>query len=515
MSVFQDVTAVPFVVVIPILGATAGRVAPELAMALLKAAAAVALLLGVGRLVLRPLFRTVAGQRSAELFTLTVLLVSLVAAGVTYSLGLSLALGAFLAGMLLGDTEFRHQVEATIRPFRDVLLGLFFVTIGMLLDLAALPEIWHWALAGAVLLLLLKAAIVTAIVRRSTADLATAVRTGVVLAVGGEFGFALLALALGAGAIDAQPAQVLLTSVFFTMVAAPFAMRHADAIAALITRGTSPHAGPSLPSIGTEGSKLEGHVIVTGFGRVGQNVTRFLGDEGLRYVAFELDPTIVRDAQAAGLPVYYGDGSNGDLLDAAGVSRARLLVVTQADVASAEKVLDYVRHAAPKVPVMIRTRDEQHVAQLVQRGATEVVPETLEAALMIGAHVLLLAHVPADRVMRRLRLAQGARYRLFREHFLGDAPVDVPEHDRLDTVTLEPGSPVVGQLLEDVPLGAVRVREVVRGGRSLAGVEASASLEAGDVVVLAGPPLALEQAKNRLLGLARDSDAANRPQEAS
>ncbi len=232
MSVFQDITAVPFVVIIPVLGiASAKGLAIALSWALAKAVLAFLAVFFTGRWLLRPLFHEVASRRSTELFTLTVLFVSLIAAWTTQSLGLSMAFGAFLAGMMLGETEFRHQVESTIRPFRDVLLGLFFVSIGMMFDPASLPQIWHWSLAGALFLLGIKALLVAYLVRWARMDPLSAWRTGILLAVGGEFGFALLAIALGAGIIDPELAQTCLTAVLISMVVAPFLIRYNQRLA--------------------------------------------------------------------------------------------------------------------------------------------------------------------------------------------------------------------------------------------------------------------------------------------
>ncbi len=280
MSVFQDVTAVPFVIVIPVLGAAAAVTGPQLAgalaMALVKALAAFALVYVAGRWLLRPLFHEIAARRSPELFTLSVLLVSLAAAAGTDRLGLSLAFGAFLAGMMLGETEFRHQIETTIRPFRDVLLGLFFVSIGMLVDPRVLPGIWHWALAAAMVMLVVKAVLVAALVRGSGLDRPTAARTGITLAVGGEFGFALLALAIDASVVDGAIGQIALTAVLASMIAGPLLIRYGHTLATWVGAHRLQeriHAPPpDLPRT----AALHDHVIVCGYGRIGQNVGHFL-----------------------------------------------------------------------------------------------------------------------------------------------------------------------------------------------------------------------------------------------
>lgn len=506
MSVFQDVTAAPFVVIIPVLGmAAAGSLAAALGWSLAKALAAFAAIYLVGRWLLRPLFHAIAERRSAELFTLTVLLVSLASAATTASLGLSLAFGAFLAGMMLGETEFRHQIEASIRPFRDVLLGLFFVSIGMLVDPAVLRHVWHWALASAAVLLAAKALLVAALVRAGGIEPQTAWRTGIALAVGGEFGLALLALALDARVLDAQPAQIALTAVLFSMVAGPFLIRYGHAIAALIGgRGAAPADAPQpeLP----QAAQWREHVIICGYGRIGQNVGRFLEEEGIRYVALDLDPARVREAHAAGEPVYYGDAAERDMLEAVGVAQARLVVVSHDDVAAALKVLQHVRALRPDLPVMVRTRDESRVEELRRAGATEVVPETLEAGMMIVSHALLLLDVPLSRIVRRIRDVRVDRYHLLREFFRGSDALaghaGDEEADRLHSVRLPPGAAAIGRALGELDLARDRVvvTAMTRRGKRQLAPDPATRVEAEDVLVLFGSPADLERAEVRLLG---------------
>ena len=507
MSVFQDVTAVPFVVVIPVLAAAAGSqsLAPPLAQALAMALLAFAAVFAAGRWLLRPLFHEIAARRSPELFTLTVLLVSLAAAFATDSLGLSLAFGAFLAGMMLGETEFRHQIESSIRPFRDVLLGLFFVTIGMLVDPALLPRIWHWSLAGAAVLLTSKMLLVALIVRLAGVEVVAARRTAIVLAVGGEFGFALLALAIGAGAIAEEPAQIALTAVLFSMIAGPLLIRFNHALARpLAGRGAAaPAAAPSpLPPA----AGLRGHVIVCGYGRIGQNVGHFLEEQGVPFIALDLDPVRVRDARTGGEPVYYGDAAERDMLEAIGVRDARLVVVSHDDAGAALKVLHHVRALQPDLPVMVRTRDESRVDELRRAGATEVVPETLEAGMMIVSHALLLLGVPLRQVVRRIRDVRIDRYHLLREFFRGSdefaGHADEAEADRLHSVALDDKAAAVGQTLAEVDLARERVlvTALLRAGKRALAPAAATRLNAGDVLVLFGAPEDLQRATARLLG---------------
>lgn len=505
MSVFQDVTAVPFVVVIPVLGSALGAsaLAGALGLAVAKAVAAMALVFLVGRWLLRPLFHLVTWRRSAEVFTLSVLFVCLAAAGVTHALGLSLAFGAFLAGMMLGETEFRHQVESTIRPFRDVLLGLFFVGIGMLVDPRALPEVWDRALLGALALLGVKTLLVAGIVRWSGIDARTAWRTGLLLAVGGEFGFALLAIALGNEVIDVATGQVVLTSVLFSMVLAPFLIRYNGRIAAWLARGTvvdgtGDDDGEPVPAIS---GPMRDHVIVCGYGRVGQGLAHFLEREKLPYVALDLDPARVRDAHQAGEPVFYGDATEADMLEAVGLESARLLVITGEELKSALKILEQVRVLRPGMAIMVRTRDEQHVDALRAAGATEVVPETLEAGLMIASHVLLMLHVPIGRVLRMIQEQRAAKYPLLRAYFRGDALAqDAGDRaaERLRPVVVSEDSSCVGRSLSELGLQDDEVSAIVRRGTRLVAPAPETRLQAGDTVVIFGATNILDRRERDL-----------------
>jgi CPA2 family monovalent cation:H+ antiporter-2 len=506
MSVFQDVTAVPFVIVIPALGAAAAAesIGTTMGWAVLKALLAFAIVFGVGRWVLRPAFHAVAQSRSAELFTLTVLLVSLAAGWTTAELGLSMAFGAFLAGMVLGETEFRHQVEAAIRPFRDVLLGLFFVGIGMLFDLRTLPDIWLVAVAGALVLMLVKIVLVAGLVRASGIETMTAWQTGLLLAVGGEFGFAVLAIALGAGVIADATGQVALASVLLSIVLAPLLIRHNHAIAAWLT----PSGGPrrdAAPSAATAGlaAALSGHVIICGYGRIGQSIANFLDEEEIPYVALDLDASRVREAHLAGEPVYYGDATDRAVLESVGIANARLLVIGHHDLPAALAVLDAVRGLRPGLPVMVRATDESQVDRLRAAGATEVVPETLEAALMITAHALLLLDVPLARVLRRIQQQRTGRYQLLKEFIRGDAAYldeDAPAAERVHPVVLPERSGAVGRTIGELELPGVAVTALVRKGERHLDPPAGTRLEPGDVLVLFGPDADVHRSEDALLG---------------
>lgn len=505
MSVFQDVTAVPFLVVIPVLGGIASQsIAGSLGWALTKAVLAFALVVLVGRWLLRPLFHVVAARRSAELFTLTVLFVSLAAAWTTNALGLSMAFGAFLAGMILGDTEFRHQVESTIRPFRDVLLGLFFVSVGMLFDPFSLPQVWEWALVGAAVLLVSKTLLVSQTVRWVIDDSLTAWRTGLLLAVGGEFGFALLALALQANAIAEHYAQIALTAVLMSMIAGPFLIRYNYAIARYFAGRVAHEKKQEGLRIGADvGESLRDHVIICGYGRIGQSVARFLDEEKIPYLAIDLDAERVRMARAAGEPVYYGDAAERDVLESVGANSARLMVISHDDPAAAHKALQHMRALRPDLPIMARTRDENHAEALRQAGATEVVPETLEAGMMIASQVLMLLNVPLPRVMQRIQEQRANRYRLLRELFPGGdnglSGEPAMRDDELRPIRLPAQGPAIGHRLGEFAFDGLVVTALVRGGQRQLAPPPETRLEPEDVVVLFGRPEDLDRAERLLL----------------
>jgi CPA2 family monovalent cation:H+ antiporter-2 len=392
ISVFQDVTAVPFLVVIPVLGAAIGleKLAGELGWAMAKAVLAFALVFYAARWALRPLFHLVAERRSAELFTLTVLLVVLAAAWMTGSLGLSLAFGAFLSGMMLGETEFRHQVESSIRPFRDVLLGLFFVGVGMLIDPASLPRIWPWALLGTLLLLLSKIVVVVLIVRRSGMDAIAAWRTALLLAVGGEFGFALLTIALDSSAIDPDIGQIALTSVLLSMIAGVLLIRFNHPIANRLTRPSAASAPLENPLAGLPAPQ----VLIGGYGRVGHTIAVLLTSSGVPFVAFDTDPKRVQQGRSDGHPVLYGDIADPELLTAAQAERASLAIITVDAHAAALGAISALHRHCPHLPIIARARDLETSSILINAGAIHAYPEAIEASLRLGATALRMLHIP-------------------------------------------------------------------------------------------------------------------------
>jgi monovalent cation:H+ antiporter-2, CPA2 family len=500
---FQDLAVVPLLVLIPALGSSGEDLAIAMGLAALKAAVLLTLLLVGGQRVMRWWLTLVARRKSEELFMLNLLLVTLGLAYLTEHAGLSLALGAFVAGMLVAETEYKHQVETDIRPFHDVLLGLFFITIGMKLDWRPVLDQWFLVLLLTTLPLVAKFVLVAALARGFGAAPGVALRTGLYLAQAGEFGFVLLTLGADRGLVSPEWVSPILASMVMSMLATPFLIQYSNRIVNRLSANDWLMQSVALTSIAKKAIATEKHVIICGYGRSGQNLARLLTPEGIPYMALDLDPDRVRQAAAAGQSVVYGDAARLPSLMAAGLARAAAVVVSYHDTPSAMKILDLVRAHAPKVPVIVRTIDDSDIERLRAAGATEVVPEAIEGSLMLASHALALVGVPMRRVVRIARDARDARYGLLRGYFHGadDDTAGEIEHARLQSVTLPEAARCLGQTLDAQALHAVGV-SVVSVRRASGGVVPPAPdhlLAAGDTLVLSGHPEPLALAEEKLL----------------
>jgi len=504
---FQDLAVIPLLVVIPILaGESESGILVPLLLAVVKAALVFVVIMAIGHWLLRPLFHEIARARSAELFTLTVLLVSLTAAWLTHEAGLSLALGAFLAGMMLGETEYRHQIEADIRPFQDVFLGLFFVTVGMRVDLLSLLPVLHWVILISLGLIVFKGSVILLLVKLTGRPSAIAFRSALLLAQGGEFGFVLLDLSLGHGVLPVGASQLLFAAIIISMACSPFLIRYNLRLTETFChlRGSG-GSGFGVPEIEAETRDLTRHVILCGYGRIGQNIGRLLAQEGFPYVALDLDPGVVREAHEAGEPVHFGDAVRHEILQAAGLERASAVVLTFEDHPSAMKILHRVREAAPELPVLVRTKDDSHLEELERAGAAEVMPEAVEASLMMGSQLLLLLKVPGSRIFKIMRDIRRDHYKLLRDFFHGQESLDIEHADafqeRLHTVTLPEHAHAVNHTIEELHLWdwEVSITAVRRGGIRGESPGPETRLQAGDVLVLAGTPPHLAHAEGLLL----------------
>ena len=468
---------------------------------------ALVVVLIVGRWLLRPLFREIARHRSTETFTLTVLFVSLLAAWATDRLGLSMALGGFLAGMLLAETEFKHQTEAVIKPFQDVLLGLFFVSVGMLLDLRLLLSQLPLVMLLLVVLIAVKTLIVTGIVRQFVPNSRKALRTAITVSMGGEFGFALLTVLLRGNAVDPRIVQALLTAIALSMLLGPLLVRYNGRIADRILR--RPPAQPSdlaLETVATRDIAKREHVMICGFGRVGQNLARVLERRGFEFIALDFDPFRVRDARMAGDPVVYGDATHPEVLRALGLDHASVVVISFDEPETAVRIVRAVRRLRIDVPVLVRTEDDKFLEPLQAAGATEVVPGIFETSLALVSHVLLFLRVPPAEVLETTEQIRHERYAILRTVFRRRDPRPVGEEEgsiqqQLYTIVLPPGARAVNQTIRDLALdrGPVTVTAIRRDGITGRDPDPATRLKDGDVLVLWGRPEDLQQAESRLL----------------
>ncbi len=504
---FQDIAAVPLLVMIPFLAETdTSYYAADIGLAIAQGSLVLVVVLLTGRWLLRPLFHEIAHAHSAELFTLAVLLVVLAAGWATHTGGLSLALGAFVAGMMLSETEYRHQVEADIRPFRDVLLGLFFVTVGMQLDVVLLLRELDQVAVLVVALIAVKALLAGIMARGFAGDWRTAARTGVAVAQGGEFGLALISLAGNAGVLPGTVAQPVLAALVLSMLLSPLVIKANSYLTDWIP-SAEPDFSSDLQYEPSTGARLvqHNHVVICGYGRVGQNVARLLEDEGFEYLALDLDPVRVRRARQGGDTVYYGDAAKAEILERVGLARARAVVISFSDPIYANRIVETVRQSRTDVPILVRTRDDAYLDLLQQSGATVIVPEAMESSLTLASHVLNLLSVPLPKILRTIQRVRNHRYGELRSIFPKEAARTLDEthafREQLATVALPPGAAAVGQRLANLELAEsdVSVTAIRRDGITGRQPSADTELREGDVLVLYGTPEALEHAEALLL----------------
>ncbi len=509
---FQDLAVIPFLIIIPVLGGheanaqDSATITTNIALTIGAGVLAAAVLFFGGRWILRPLFREIAQARSAELFTIAVLLVVLGAGWLTNQAGLSYELGAFLAGIALSETKFKHQIEADIRPFRDVLLGLFFITIGMMLNVRELPDTFIWVLLLLGLLIVVKTLIIFAIGRSMGEEPGVALRTGLVLAQGGEFGFAMLAIT-GSDIMTESQHQIVLAVVIFSMLLTPILVRFNGRIAKMLLPQYRHAQTLRNREMAASISELENHVVICGFGRVGQNIARLLESEGFQYTAIENDPDIVQQASQAGLPVHFGNSTHADILEAAGLSRARALVISHMDDSAAIKTTEVARSLiSDHTPILVRTRTDEHLDALYEAGANEVVSSVYEMGLSLGSHVLRALNVPVSKILRQVQEIRRERYAPLRHTFRGDLARDndlfVPLAPRtLRNVTLIEGAFAVGRTLAEVLSDnrTIVVDAINRSGIRGESPQPDTLLQEGDTLTLYGAPDELEQAEHLLI----------------
>ncbi len=496
---FQDIAAIVLLVLIAVGGDLGGaELAASLGVAAVKALVFLVAVLALGKWVLPPLFSEIGKTRSEELFVLAVLVVALGAAAAAHALGLSMALGAFMAGMMLGESHFRHQIEAEIRPFRDVLLGIFFVSIGLILDVALILGYWPRILFFTLCLLAFKALFIAFLCRLFKADKEASIRTGLVLSQGGEFGFALLALAVSNRLVPQDVASFFLAIIVLSMAATPFLIANSGLLARRLLRSPAPAAASSPPAAGSAG--LEGHVILCGYGRVGQIIARFLQLEKIPFIAVDDDPLRVQHALGVGEQVMFGNVKKSKLLDQLGLEGATLVIISFDDPRAAVEIITHIRKVRADLPVLVRTRDDSHLAELQDAGATEVIPETLEASLMLVSHVMATLGLPASKVFETIRQVRKERYSLL-HGFVQGARGAGDHSGRLQPLFLPQAAYAVGKTLAELPLEKLKIRihTIRRDGEVIVNPVLETQLQASDIVVLSGEPGTVEVAEGYLL----------------
>ena len=501
---FQDLAVIPILVLIPALGAHSGDLGSTLGLSLIKSAVLLFVLFKFGKTIINYWFGLVAGQRSRELFVMNVLMITLLLSAATKLAGLSYALGAFIAGMLISETRYRYQVESDIASFRDILLGLFFISVGMLLDFNYLVN--HIGLVLSLLLafVLFKALVVATLTRIFGFETGVGIRTGIILAQAGEFSFVILALGLEQKLIGGNDLQLVLAASLISMVIAPFIIQYNGRIARKLVKSYTRNSSQVVEELDGVAKYLKNHVIICGYGRSGQYLGRFLREENIPFIALDIDPTRVHEAATAGQHVMYGDAGRRIVLEAAGAARAKALIVSYSDMRASMKVLHVAQEAYPNLPVIVRTYDETHMDEFRDAGATEVVPEVLEGSLMLASHALVLLGIPLNRVVKRIRLFREERYKMFKGYFHGVSDMDAANEQRvrLHSVEINKDSYAKNLRLDHIDLARFNVEvQLIRRPNMLEDIHARDDivLEAGDVLVLFGSPQSLIAAEIYLI----------------
>ncbi|MEC4727064.1 cation:proton antiporter [Shewanella sp. D64] len=499
---FQDLAVVPLLILLPLL-ASGGDVLSfgNVAWAMAEGGLIFAALMAFGKWGLPRMFDEVARSRSNELFMLSTLVVALLTGALTQWLGLSMALGAFLAGMLLGESQYKGQLEADIRPFRDLLMGLFFISIGMLMDFSLVIDFWGEILILLFTVILGKALVIFALLRFARESFGISVATALTLAQVGEFSFVVLALAVNYSLLDIVLSTKLVMVAVMSMALAPWLVRHSVDIARIMqgARAKEIEAPLIVPSIEHDEDHEKDLVLILGYGRVGQTIARFMKTEAVPFLVLDLDPTRVSEARKAGEPVYFGDVCKRSILKQAKIKEAKLIVLTFSDNRLLEEVLPLCRYLAPDAKILVRTRDDSNLAELEAAGASQVIPESLEGSLMLVSQVLYQCGVPLNRILKRLEFERRNHYRYLHGFFSGSETDFTLEH--LHAVALPKGANAVGLTLAEIPWGKLRVelRAVRRGGAEIEKPELDWKIRSSDTLILLGKPRRIEKAEHYLL----------------
>ncbi|QHJ11203.1 Glutathione-regulated potassium-efflux system protein KefC [Paraglaciecola mesophila] len=502
---FQDLAVVPLLIVVPLLAIGGGEsLSVAISLSIVKGIVVVFILMSVGKWILPRVFTEVAQTRTDELFVLTTILVALMAAGLTYSFGLSMALGAFLAGMMLGESQYKYQLEADIRPFRDILMGLFFITIGMRLNLTDLLAQWHWALLGLGAMLLIKVLIIRLTGGLFGVPKEDAWAAGFKLCQMGEFSFVIAALAVDHNILSTQVGSLILSIGILSMAMTPWLVTRSSDFAKRIVNAPTP-ALEASETLASQHEQMHDHVIIMGFGRVGQSVSRLLKSEAIPYLVIDADPVRVHESQSAGQPVYFGDVRQKDILRAVGIERAKLVLITFDEHNKAMAVIQLISSLYPDLPIVVRTRKDYRMSELYSAGASQVVPEILEGSLMLVSQVLHLSGIPMSRILKRVRKERKGHYGNMHGFFPGETTeLSYEKQDKLEfmhAVVIANNAFAVGKSLTELNItrSGVKVKGLRRDNIELENPPSDTILNIGDVLVISGKPRRVERAERFLL----------------
>jgi len=497
---FQDIALIPIIILIQAFGSEISGLTAIIGTTILKVSILLVILFWLGKPVMNFWFGMVARQKSRELFVLNVLMITMIFAYLTEYAGLSYALGAFLAGMLISETRYRYQVESDISSFRDILLGLFFISIGMMLNLSVFIEYFSIIFLVFVGFVLFKATLIACLTKIFKYELGVGIRTGIILSQAGEFSFVILALGMEQELISGEVLQIILSVCLLSMMLAPIIIPYNGRIARYISKNYQRNNNQNIQKIDEVGKDMKDHVILCGYGRSGQFLARFLKEEGISYIAIDMDANRVNDASNAGDIVMFGDASRRLVLNAAGLSKAKAVVIAYADDRASSKVIQVIRESFPNLPIIVRTLDETSILQLQNDGASEVVPEILEGSLMLASHALVILGVPLPRVIKRIRAFREERYKMFRGYFKGTTDIsdDIGSDMQLQLRSMEITENlfIFNRYLSDLIIPELNVEiQYLRRPNMLENIDPRPDiiLSKGDVLVLLGSPKDLEQ----------------------
>lgn len=504
---FQDLAAVPFLIVIPALASSGDAdVGGILLQRIITGTVIFLVMLAAGRWLLRPLFHFIARSRSSELFMLATLLLVLGSAFLTEHYGLSAALGAFLAGVMLGETEYAHQLESDIQPFRDILLGMFFISVGLLIDPRIMISYWPIILGLLATLVIFKAALIAGLAKLTNTPSLTGLKTGFILAQGGEFGLFLIAVAFKENIVNLAASQIVITAIVLSMALSPVLIRKSKPLSrAILQKITKTPPKEDHEDLETPPQHRTHHVILCGYGRVGQTLARFLEFEGISYIGLDIDPVRLREARLAQEPVYFGDPAQESVLKAAGVDNARMVIIAFSNPKQALKILQNIRRINKSIPVLVRTTDDSELESLQIAGATEVIPEKLESSLMLASHMLILLGTSPVKTQQQVQEIKANRYRFLQGFFegekIGHLEAKSPEKKHLHAVELPESAYAIGRTVEEfiakkVP---IKISSFKRQGIKCAEIAPHTLLEAGDILVLEGTNEEIYNTEEKLL----------------